>query len=288
MFVMRSNVTETALQCQEPSETLIAMPKVSTAMSSTLRCLKVLELLADEPFELSFSELATRLDIPKASAHRLCTTLIQANLIKQEPTTRRYMLNSHALWIGSGYLRHSPLYRAAFFPMQELARQLPGSVQLGVLDQDYVLFIHSVGYSGAPHAFADVGLRRALNATASGKIFLASMKPAEVDQIMAKCTEEYTESTITDPERMRHELAHVRKRRYARNLEELLPGYCVLAAGVATGQDDFPAAAISITLPVEEFSHEREPSIAALVKEAARKTSLQLGPNGAGRTVLPR
>ena len=96
----------------------------------------------------------------------------------QEPVTRRYMLSSHALWIGSGYLRHSAVYRAAFFPMQELARQLPGTVQLGVLDQDYVLFIHSVGYSGAPDAFADVGLRRPLNATASGKIFLASM-PAE-------------------------------------------------------------------------------------------------------------
>ncbi len=264
------------------------MPRVSTAMSSTLRCLKVLELLADEPFELSFSELANRLDIPKASAHRLCTTLIKANLITQEPTTRRYMLNSHALWIGSGYLRHSPLYRAAFFPMQELARQLPGSVQLGVLDQDYVLFIHSVGYSGAPHAFADVGLRRPLNATASGKIFLAGMKPAEVDRIMTKCTEVYTESTITDPERMGHELANVRKKRYARNIEELIPGFCVLAAGVGSGQDDFPAAVISITLPLEEFSPEREASIAALVKEAARKTSLQLGPNIVSRTLVAR
>ena len=111
-------------------ERVVRMKKTSTAMSSTLRCLKMLELLAEEPFELSFSELAARLDIPKASAHRLCTTLIEANLITQEPATRRYMLNSHALWIGSGYLRHSPLYRAAFFPMQELARQVPGTVQL--------------------------------------------------------------------------------------------------------------------------------------------------------------
>ena len=54
------------------------MKKASTAMSSTLRCLKVLELLAEEPFELSFTELAARLDVPKASAHRLCTTLIEA------------------------------------------------------------------------------------------------------------------------------------------------------------------------------------------------------------------
>src|ERR1700743_2029895 len=187
------------------------MKKASTAMSSTLRCLKMLELLAEEPFELSFSELAARLDIPKASAHRLCTTLIEANLITQEPATRRYMLSSHALWIGSGYLRHSPLYRAAFFPMQELALALPGTVQLGVLDQDYVLFIHSVGYSGTFNAFADVGLRRSLNATASGKIFLAGMPANEVDRIMSLKAEKYTNSTIVSAARMKQEIAQVKK-----------------------------------------------------------------------------
>jgi len=263
------------------------MKKTSTAMSSTLRCLKVLELLADEPFELSFTELAARLKIPKASAHRLCTTLIEANLITQEPVTRRYMLSSHALWIGSGYLRHSPLYRAAFFPMQELARQLPGTVQLGVLDEDYVLFIHSVGYSGAPDAFADVGLRRPLNATASGKVFLAGMPAAEIDRIMSKCTEKYTNSTITSLARMKQEIVQVKKMRYARNVEELLPGYWVLAAGIGD-QDDWPAAAISITLPLEEFTPEREAAIAVLLKDAARKASLQLGHSGSVRAVGAR
>jgi DNA-binding IclR family transcriptional regulator len=252
------------------------MKKASTAMSSTVRCLKVLELLAEEPFELSFTELAARLNVPKASAHRLCTTLIEAKLIAQEPVTRRYMLTSHSLWIGSGYLRHSPIYRAAFFPMQELARQLPGTVQLGVLDQDYVLFIHSVGYSGAPDAFADVGLRRPLNATASGKIFLASMPIEEVDRIMSKSSRRYTSSTITSSVRMKQEIAGVKKTRYARNVEELLPGYWVLAAGVV-GRDSRPVAAISITLPLAEFTMEREAAIAALLKETARKTSLQFG-----------
>lgn len=256
-------------------------------MSSTLRCLKVLELLADEPFEFSFSEIAARLDIPKASAHRLCTTLIEADLITQKPITRRYMLNSHALWIGSGYLRHSPLYRAAFFPLQELARQVPGTVQLGVLDQDYVLFIHSVGYAGAPDAFADVGLRRPLNATASGKIFLAGMLPEEVDRIMSKCSIKYTDSTITSATRMEQELAQVRKVRYARNVQELLPGYWVLAAGVP-GPDNMPSAAISITLPLTEFSADQEMTIAALVQEAARKTSLQLGPDTGTRALSSR
>ncbi len=260
------------------------MKKTSTAMSSTVRCLKVLELLADEPFELSFTELAARLNVPKASAHRLCTTLIEARLITQEPVARRYMLSSHALWIGSAYLRHSAMYRAAFFPMQELARQLPGTVQLGVLSEDHVLFIHSVGYPGALDAFADVGLRRPLNATASGKIFLARMTVEEVERIMSKCTKKYTSSTITSLARMKQEIAAVKKAGYARNVEELLPGYWVLAAGVV-GRDNRPIAAISITLPLKDFTAERETAIAALLKETARKTSLQFGHSGMARGI---
>jgi DNA-binding IclR family transcriptional regulator len=260
------------------------MKKASTAMSSTLRCLKVLEILADEPFELSFTELAARLKIPKASAHRLCTTLIEANLIVQEPVTRRYMLSSHALWIGSGYLRHSAEYRAAFFPMQELALALPGTVQLGVLDQDWVLFIHSVGYSGALNAFADVGLRRPLNATASGKIFLAGKSPAEVERIMSTRAEKYTSSTIVSLARMKQEITQVKKLHYARNVEELLPGYWVLAAGMV-GQDNLPAAVISLTLPLKEFNPENEAAYANLVKEAARKASLQYGHSSLSRAL---
>ena len=40
------------------------------------------------------------------------------------------------------------------------------------------------------------------------------------------------------------------------------------------------AAAISITLPVSEFTPDREVSVAALLKEAGRKISLQFGRGG--------
>ena len=189
------------------------MKKASTAMSSTLRCFKVLELLADEPFELSFTELAARLDVPKASAHRLCTTLIEANLITQEPVTRRYMLSSHALWIGSGYLRHSPLIGRRFSPCRSWRDSFRGTVQLGVLDRimccSFTRWVIRARPTRSPMWVC--GAR--LNATASGKIFLAGMPSDEVDRIMAKCTEKYTSSTITSSARMKQEIAQVKKMR---------------------------------------------------------------------------
>ena len=247
-------------------------------MSSTLRCFEVLELLAEEPFELSVSDIAEVLSTPRASAHRLCATLLQGGFVEQVASNKRFRLTSKSLWVGSGYLRHSAIYRAAFFPMQELVKQIPGTAQLGVYSEGKVLFVHSVGYPGSPHAFADVGLRRALHATASGKLFLADMPLQEVEQLMAHGVEKYTERTTVSFARMKDELGKVAKQGYAVNDEELLPGYLVIAAPVldATART---VAAISITMPVDRSHPKIELSHAASVMDAASRTSLLLGYN---------
>lgn len=256
----------------------------SSAMSSTLRCFKVLELLAEEPFELSVSDIAEILGMPRASVHRLCTTLVEGGFIEHVAAYKRYRLTPKSLWVGSGYLRHSAIYRAAFFPMQTLAKQIPGTTQLGVLSEGKVLFIYSVGYPGSTEAFTDVGLRRDLHATASGKLFLADMPLDEVERWMARGVEKYTERTTVSFARMKQELGHLAKNGYAVNNEELLPGYIALAAPVLNSSRR-TVGAISITLPVDPARSAKESSYGALVCEAARNASLQLGFNPHSRVV---
>ena len=247
-------------------------------MNSTLRCFKVLELLAEEPFELSVSDTAERLSMPRASAHRLCATLAAGGFIEPVPASKRYRLTAKSLWVGSGYLRHSAVYRAAFFPMQTLAKQIPGTTQLGILSEGKVLFIHSGGYPGTTDAFADVGLQRALHATASGKLFLADMPLDEVERLMAHGVERYTERTLVTFAQIKEELLQIAAKGYAVNDEELLPGFYYLAAPVldATGAT---VGTISITMSAELAHSGNVASHVALLCEAARKTSLQLGYN---------
>ncbi|MDQ2835336.1 MAG: IclR family transcriptional regulator [Acidobacteriota bacterium] len=248
----------------------------SSAMSSTLRCFKVLELLAEEPFELSVSDIADLLSTPRASAHRLCATLLEGGFVEHVALNKRYKLSSKSLWVGSGYLRHSAVYRAAFFPMQELAKQIPGTAQLGVYSEDTVLFVHSVGYPGSMHAFADVGLRRALHATASGKLFLADMPLQQVQQLMSRGVEKFTERTTVSFAGMKEELARVTAQGYAVNDEELLPGYLVIAAPVLDAKGT-TVAAISVTLPAVHSHPGPGASHVALLCDAALRTSLLLG-----------
>jgi DNA-binding IclR family transcriptional regulator len=253
-------------------------PKVarSSAMTSTLRCFRVLELLAEEPFELSVSDIADLLRMPRASVHRLCSTLVEGGFVEHVPVQKRYRLTPKSLWVGSGYLRHSAIYRAAFFPMQVLAKQIPGTVQLGVLSEGEVLFIHSVGYPGSADAFADVGLRRSLHTTASGKLFLAEMPLEKIKRLMQDGVKKYTDRTIVSFVRMKEELKRVAADGYAINDEELLPGYFVLAAPVRDSSRK-TMAAISITLSVRHKEIEKGLQHLELLCEAAEKASLQLG-----------
>lgn len=248
----------------------------SSAMTSTLRCLHVLELLAESPFELGLSDLASILKTPKASAHRVCATLLEAGLVERNPVSRCYRLSPKSLWIGSGYLRHSAVYRAAFFPMQDLAKHVTGTVQLGILEDDHVLFIHSVGYPGSTEAFADVGLRRPLYATASGKLFLLEMPQAEIERLMSRNVHKFTEGTIVSLEAMQEEIAKTSQKGYATNREELLPGYSVIAGPVRNHQGRITAA-ISVTISSEQLKEKGEAALAALVRQAAHKASIQLG-----------
>jgi DNA-binding IclR family transcriptional regulator len=248
----------------------------SGAMTSTLRCFQVLELLAEDPFELSVSEIAQLLSMPRASAHRLCKTLVEGGFIEAVPASKRYSLTPKSLWVGSGYLRHSSIYRAAFFPMQSLAKQIPGTAQLGVLSEDKVLFIHSVGYPGSTEAFADVGLKRALHATASGKLFLAEMPLVKVEQLMSQGVERYTERTTVSFVQLMDELKQIKIKGYAVNDEELLPGYLALAAPVFNSSASM-VATISITVASDHQHRGYDSPHAGLLCEAARMTSLQLG-----------
>jgi IclR family acetate operon transcriptional repressor len=160
--------------------------------------------------------------------------------------------------------------------MQALAKQIPGTAQLGILSEGKVLFIHSVGYPGSTEAFADVGLRRALHATASGKLFLAEMLVEEVERLMAHGVEKYTERTAVSFSRIKEELIQIAANGYAVNDEELIPGYLVLAAPVLDSSGS-TVAAISITMPADHTHPENDSPNVLLLCEAARKTSLQLG-----------
>jgi IclR family KDG regulon transcriptional repressor len=92
-------------------------------MSSTVCSLHLLELFSTEPFEWGLSEIAQALSLSKATSHRILATLMEAGFVSQEPIRHRYFVSGKALEVGTGFLRHSPAYRAAFPVMHQLGER---------------------------------------------------------------------------------------------------------------------------------------------------------------------
>jgi DNA-binding IclR family transcriptional regulator len=251
-------------------------PARSAAMTSSLRCLQVLELMADPPFEVSVSDVAQQLSTPKASAHRLLGTLLRAGFVEQESVTRRYRLAGKTLWLGTGYLRNSDVYRASFLSMQELAKNTQGAVRLGVWDEDTVLVLYSAGYATTMQMFFDVGDRRPVHASAMGKAMLAFRPPSEARRIFARSLEAWTHKTITTLSGMKPELEKIRKAGYAVSDEELIPGIRALAAPIRDEHGQV-AAAVSVADTPAILKGRLEAQYAGMLKDAAAKISAYLG-----------
>jgi IclR family transcriptional regulator, KDG regulon repressor len=167
----------------KPASTLKTAARRRESMSSTLKCFEVMEVLAQEPYELPLSEIAARLSQPLTTTHRLATTLVEAGFAEQDPASRRYRLAGKALWAGAAYLRNSPVYRAAFLVMQESARECPGLIHLGALHAKWVLYLHTVGSPSRLYLYADTGERRPLHATGLGKAILAWQSPESLSRL---------------------------------------------------------------------------------------------------------
>jgi DNA-binding IclR family transcriptional regulator len=245
-------------------------------MSSSLKCFQVLDLLASDPYELALTEVGAILALPPASAHRIMATLVQASLAEQDPATRRYRLTGRTLWIGTGYLRRSEVYRAAFPILQELARSSRGLVHLAALDEGCVLYLHTLGSPSALYLHADTGERRPLHCTALGKAMLAFQPAETLGRLIPGKLTRFTPKTITSWPELREELARIRHCGYAVDDEENAPGLRCLAAPIVN-RSGHAVAAFSMSAPAAVLTRNECDAYSTTLREAALRVSVQVG-----------
>lgn len=245
-------------------------------MSSSLRCLNLLEILAREPYAFSLSEIADSLSVAKSSAHRALATLVAAGFVEQDPARRQYQLAGKALWVGTAFLRHSTVYRCGFAALEDLVQRAGTMAHLATWDNDTVLYLHSSGLPRSLNLFADTGERRPVHATALGKVMLASRPRDCLKTVFAKGCERYTENTITSLSAMEKELARILEAGYAVDREEGTQGVHCVAAPIKD-QREKTVAAISISGPRALIHDGDLLRFARLVQEAALRVSVQLG-----------
>ena len=211
---------------RETSESGVLVPAVD-------RAAQILKTVAASESALGISELSRQLGLNKSTVHDILGTLCHHQLLERDGRQKTYRLGPALAALGQKADDHTDLRTLAHPRMANLARAAGETVLLGVYHDGSITIIDQ---EEAPHAIkitAPVGRRLHYSAGAFGKVFLAAMTEAQVNQLMrSKPLRTYTARSVVKPSIYRGLLPHVRAQGYALDDEEYLEGVRAVAAPV--------------------------------------------------------
>lgn len=241
------------------------------------RAIAILKAFSTSAPELGVTDIARRLDIHKSTVHRLLTTLERQGVVVQNPGTGRYSLGFLLVELGALAISGMEVRQIARPHLEEMHRACGETVHLAILDEGEVVYIDKIESMRRVRMYSQVGRRAPAHCTGLGKVLLAALPPAMLDQmIQRRGLRRYTESTITSPGDLRDHLAVIRQRGYAIDSgehEELIR--CAAAAvRDRTGQ---VIAAVSIATVGVEVKSPRFKEYVDLVVRCADSISEAIG-----------
>jgi DNA-binding IclR family transcriptional regulator len=219
------------------------------------RTIQVLDCLADSEDPVGLKRLAEITGLSSSTAHRLLQNLSVGRLVEKEPVVA-YRLGLRLLELGKLVAQRLPVRVAAIEPMRRLHRITDQTVNLSIRQDDSVVYVErAFSERSGLQVIRAVGGAGPLHLTSEGKLFLSVDTRAQVTAYALRtglCG--HTARSITDLSALEMELSYVAKVGYARDMEELEPGVCAIAAGV---NDDGGTliASLSITAPADRFQN---------------------------------
>ncbi|MDP3747672.1 MAG: IclR family transcriptional regulator [Phenylobacterium sp.] len=240
-----------------------------------LKGLQVLDYVVRANRNVRIIEVAAELDLTKSNAYRALKTLESAGYIRQDPSTKDFT-PSLLLWeLGALVVERFDLRGRANETLHWLSAQCRETVHLAVRDGTEVVFIDKIDSLEPVAAYSRLGGRAPAAAGATGKALLSQLPRPELDRVLVNLTK-YTDNTITDPERLKAELARARELDYAINRGEIREGVWGLGS-VIRYPNGTPAAAVGISGPQFRIDKDgRCAELAELVKTAAQRISAAL------------
>ena len=166
---------------------------------ATARVLDILESLSGSEEGLTLTELSQALDAPKSSLFPIVHTLDERRYLRQDDGTGRYTMGPRALVLGAAFSADRGLAPITQV-MKEVASKCQETCQMGILDQDRVLYVAREDSPQPIRLISWVGTRLPANATAVGKALLSGLTNEEVRALYAGGLPRLTEQTITDVE----------------------------------------------------------------------------------------
>jgi DNA-binding IclR family transcriptional regulator len=244
-------------------------------LQNLARALQVLFVFSSEKQELSLDQLAAEAGLNKTSLLRILRTLEHEHFLLRRD--QAYRLGPRVLELANVYLSTLSVHRVARAPMEELARACQQTVSLAVLDGTEVIYVAIEQTQREVGIQSEIGGRHPAHATALGKVMLAALPEAAVQELYQGVTlARLTHRTIVEFERLLERLREVRAAGYAVDDEERGIGIRCVAAPIFD-RSGAVVAALSLAGPIFHMTDDILPTYREQLLAAARRISFELG-----------
>lgn len=241
------------------------------------KILTILDCFSSVDRSLSVSEIVTRSGLPRSTAHRLVLSLREIGLLDQDGARHEYRLGLKLFELGSAVLFNMDIHKEARAVVELLSETAGESVHLCVFDGWRMVFVDRQVGGRTGHNNATIVMEASpCHCTGVGKAALAFQSEQVIERIIGLGLPAHTRNTITDPTALRAELAAIRGRGYALDLDEHSIGVRCVAAPVRNSSGKV-IAGISVSGADRRLHEDRLHALAPRVIEHAGLLSARLG-----------
>ncbi len=246
------------------------------------RAFAIMEEIARNRDGIGLAELSKRVGLHNSTTFHLVRTMVSLGYVRQLKDSKRYRIGRPLFALAANALDDIEMMSLATPVLEALSRETGEAAHFSVRMGDAVVVLARTSGPGAFQLADRVGVVRPAYCTALGKIMLAWLTGEQFESYLerAELTAQ-TPNTITEPERLRREIAEVRRTGAAFDDGEFDREVRCVAVPVRdfTGQ---VIGALGISGPVWRLSIDTLKKRAALVRAAADRLSVEFGYTGEG------
>ena len=252
-------------------------------IKSLERAMEVFEFLSERQ-GMPLTQLATELNQSPATVYRILVTLEKRGLVEFDHVAQLWHIGPRSFVIGARFIRRTNLVERARPIMRKLMEDTGETANLGVQQDNSVLFLSQVETQASIRAFFPPGTLSPMHASGIGKALLAHMDELRLNTLLSKTQfERFTAYSITEPTVLRAHLSDIRTRGYSIDNEEKNTGMRCIAAPVFDFNRE-AIAGISVSGPTSRIEPARLEELIAPVMNAAQDLTFAIGGNASAHS----
>src|ERR1051325_10645975 len=178
-------------------------------LEALARGLRVIEAFNRERRQLTLSDIARAVDLPRASVRRTLATLVQLGYA--ETDERLFRLTPRILSLASAYLSSNAISGILQPAIERLSEEVAEGCSAAVRDGDDVIMIAHATPKRVIDVSAQIGLRLPAFASSLGRVLLAALDDVALDDFLARIApDKLTPATTVDKRTLRKAIVKVR------------------------------------------------------------------------------